>query len=135
MATTTFAWQTWNSGPFSIERGEGKARGTVIFRMRGPFTTRDVYTCLPPTALREILESESAPGEARPAKHILDLTACPYMDSSGIGMVATHFVHCRNRGVKMICVGPSPRVLEVLKITNMHTIIPMAATIEEAEAA
>lgn len=131
----TIGWQTWNSGPFSIERKQGNAPGTVVLRLSGPFTTRDVYTCLPPTALKNILEMESAPDGAPTEKHILDLSSCPYMDSSGVGMVAMHFVHCRRKGIKMVAVNPSARVREVLKITKMDSIIPMAATMEEAEAA
>ena len=61
MATATFAWQTWNSGPFSIERAHGSAPGTVILRFHGPFTVRDAYTNLPPLHA----EQDARPG-ARP---------------------------------------------------------------------
>jgi hypothetical protein len=40
--------QIWKSSPFSIERKEGKAPGTVIFRLRGPFTARERYGWIPP---------------------------------------------------------------------------------------
>ena len=33
----TFSWQTWNSGPFSIERKPGSKPGTVILCFHGPF--------------------------------------------------------------------------------------------------
>jgi anti-anti-sigma regulatory factor len=35
----------------------------------------------------------------------------------------------------MIAVGASPRVREVLRITKMDSVIPMVATMEEAESA
>ena len=133
-STSTFAWQTWNSGPFSIERGPGKAPGTVILRFHGPFTVRDVYTCLPTMELSKMLELEPAPGEEPPVKHILDLAECTFMDSSGLGMIATHYVRCQKKGVKMIAAGLCPRVRQVFSITKMDTVIPMAATVEEAEA-
>ena len=34
--------QIWKSSPFTIERKQGKAPGTVIFRLCGPFTARDM---------------------------------------------------------------------------------------------
>lgn len=129
----TFSWQTWNSASFNVERVQGKDPGTVILRFRGPFTVRDVYSSLPPMALNKILELETPPGEAPPKLNILDLTNCPYMDSSGLGIIATHYVRCQKQGMKMIATGMSPKVRELFKITNMDKVIPIAATLEEAE--
>jgi len=132
MATPTFAWQTWNSGPFSMERRPGRP-GTVIHCFRGPFTVRDAYTCLEPLTVNKMLDLEVAPGEPPAVKSILDLTACTSMDSSGLGAIATHMVRCQKRGVKLIAAGMSPRVREVFHITRMDTVIPMMATVDEAE--
>ncbi len=130
----TFAWQTWNSAPFSIERKQGKAPGTVILRFCGPFTVRDAYTALPPLKLNQVLALEQEPGEEPLARNILDMTACPYMDSSGLGIIATHYVRCQKRGISMIAAGLSPKVRDVLRITKMDSVIPTAASVEEAEA-
>ncbi len=131
----TFAWQTWNSSPFHIERKKGKSPGTVILRFSGPFTLRDAYSSLPTHTLRTMLELEPEPGEQTPAINILDLTACPYMDSSGLGMIATHYVRCQKRGIRLIAAGLSPKVRDVFKITKMDAVISFAATIEEADIA
>ena len=131
-AAETSAWQTWNSGPFSMERKPGKP-GSVIHCFRGPFTVRDAYSCLEPLALKKMLDLEAAPGAAPTAKSILDLSQCSSMDSSGLGVVATHLVRCQRIGVKLIAVGMSPRVTQVFHITKMDTVVPMAATVEEAE--
>jgi anti-anti-sigma factor len=133
MATAAFAWQTWNSDPFSIERKQGKAPGTVILRFHGPFTMRDVYSNLPTMTLNKMLELEPAPGEEPPVKNVLDLAECTYMDSSGLGIIVTHHVRCEKKGVKMIAAAMTPRVREVFHITKMDTVIPIAATVEEAE--
>ena len=101
----TFSWQTWNSGPFSIERKPGSKPGTVILCFHGPFTLRDAYSSLPTMSLKQVLELEPAPGEAPPVKNILDLTGCPYMDSSGLGIIVSHMVHCNKKGMKMIAAG------------------------------
>ncbi|MGD1105460.1 MAG: STAS domain-containing protein [Terracidiphilus sp.] len=129
----TFSWQTWNSGSFNIERKPGKSPGTVILRFCGPFTIRDAYSSLPPGELNRILGLEPAPGEAPPKLNILDLTTCPFMDSSGLGIIATHYVRCQKQGLRMIAVGLSPKVRDVFRITKMDKVIPIAATVEEAE--
>jgi anti-sigma B factor antagonist len=76
---------------------------------------------------------EPAPGETPLKLNILDLSTCPYMDSSGLGIVATHYVRCQKQGLRMIVAGLSPKVRDVFRITKMDKVIPIAATVEEAE--
>jgi anti-anti-sigma factor len=134
MATTsTGAWQTWNSGPFSIERKPGSDPRTIILVFRGPFTLRDAYSCLDPLSLNKILELSPAPGDEPPTKNILDLSGCPYMDSSGLGIIVTHMVRCQKKGIKLICAGISPRVKQVMHITRVDGVLNCCASVEEAE--
>lgn len=132
-ASSAFGWQTWNSGPFSIDRGPGKEPGTVILRFHGPFTVRDAYSSLPTMTLSKMLELEASPGEEPPKKNILDLTECTSMDSSGLGMVASHYAHCKRKGVKMMCAAMTPRVRQLFHLTKLDAVIPIAASMEEAE--
>jgi len=67
--------QIWKNSPFSIERTEGKAPGTVIFRLCGPFSARDMYGSLTPIDLQDMLNFQSAPEP--PVLNILDLTEVP----------------------------------------------------------
>jgi len=85
--------QTWKPTPFSIQRREGKAPGMVIFSLSGPFTARDMYGSLTPLALRDMFNFQSTPNEKPPVLNILDLTGVPYMDSCGLGVIVTHYVH------------------------------------------
>jgi anti-sigma B factor antagonist len=55
------------------------------------------------------------------------------MDSSGLGIIATHYIRCHKQGLRMIVAGLSPKVREVFRITKMDAVIPIAASIEEAE--
>jgi len=135
VTTAAPRWQTWNSSPFCIERTAGRAAGTVILRFSGPFTLRDAYTCLPTEKLSKMLDLEPTPDEAPMVRNILDLTACPYMDSSGLGVIVTHHVRCQKRGVRLIAAGMSPRVREIFKMTKVDTIIPIVETVEQAEEA
>ena len=55
------------------------------------------------------------------------------MDSAGLGRIVRHYVQCRGKGVRVIIAGACPRVLEVFKMTKVDSIIPLAATVEEAD--
>ena len=123
--------QLWKGSTFTIERKRGKAPGTVIFRLSGPFTARDMFGSLSPEAMHNLFESQS--GEA-PAIHIFDLTDVPYIDSWGLSMIISQYVRCHAKGLRMVAAGVSPRVLEWFRFTKLDTFIPMDATVEEAEA-
>jgi anti-anti-sigma factor len=125
--------QIWKGSPFTIERTEGKAPGTVIFRLCGPFTARDMYGSLTPAALSNMLDFQSTPSEQAPAVNIVDLTDVPYMDSTGLGMIVRHYVRCQGKGIRLIAAGMSPRVLDLFKLTKMDAVIPTAPTAEEAD--
>ena len=116
-----FETQIWTSARLTIERGESETLGTV-FRFSGPFTGRDMYNSLSPDAFRNIFES--APGNEPPA-HVFDLTEVPYMDSTGLGMLASHYVRCQSKGIRLSITGVSARVQELFKLTGMSTVLPI----------
>ena len=109
--------------PLAIQQTAGKAPGSIILRLTGPVTLRNLFD----------LQSKLRAGEP-PALTILDLTGVPYMDSAGMGAVINHYVRCQGKGKRLIAVGVSPRVLELLKMTRVDAVITMVATVEEAEA-
>ena len=55
------------------------------------------------------------------------------MDSVGLGMVVGHYVSCSRRGIRTVAAGLTPRVLELFRMTKVDGIIPMAATMAEAD--
>ena len=126
--------QIWKGSNFSIDRFEGKTPRTVIFRLTGPFTARDMYNTLTPAHMKDMFEHEVEPGETPPSLNIFDLSGVPYMDSMGLGVLVTQYVRCQGKGVRMVATGLTARVLEVFKLTKVSTIIPMAASVEDAEA-
>ncbi len=123
--------QIWKSTKFTIERSPGTTPRTVVFRLTGPFTARDMHGSLSPSALRNTFEAASE-GE-QPSTHIIDLTEVPYIDSAGLGMLVTHHVRCKNREVRLILAGVNPRVLQLLEMTKVDKLFPMTATVEEAD--
>jgi anti-anti-sigma factor len=123
--------QIWKNSPFSIERKEGKAPGTVIFRLCGPFTARDMYGSLTPIDLQNMLDFQSAPEP--PVLNILDLTEVPYIDSTGLGMIVRHYVRCQGKGVRVIAAGANARVLELFKLTKMEGVIPTSSKVDDVD--
>ena len=112
-----------NDGPLTIERREGKDAGTRIFCLTGPLTLRNLFE----------LQSELR-GMAIPTLTVLDLTAVPYMDSAGMGLVMNHYVRCQTRGARMVVSGANNRVMDLFKVTKVDTVLPLAPTLEAAEA-
>ena len=135
---STIQAQIWNGSPFTVERKEGRTPGTVIFRLCGPLTAFDMYGSVPPVGLREMLDfqrapTDEAPSVTIPAVTILDLTDVPYMDSTGLGAIVSLYVRCRGKGIRLIAAGAGPRVLELFQMTKVDAVIPMIATVEEAD--
>jgi anti-sigma B factor antagonist len=128
--------QVWKSLRFTIERNQGKTPGTVVFRLSGPFTARDMYASLSPDTLRSTFESEEESGSHAldaPPRHILDLTEVPYMDSAGLGLIVSHYVRCQKRGVRLVLAGVSPRVAQLFEMTKVDKFFPRVATVDEAD--
>lgn len=107
---------------FSVSRKEGKTPGVEIVHLSGPLILRNIF------AFQDDLR-----GSAPCAATILDFAAVPYIDSGGMGAVINHYVHCLKCGCKLIVAGVNGRVLELFRLTRVDTIIPMAASVEEAE--
>lgn len=130
MATTRT--EMWKNSTFTVERIEGHAPRTVIFQITGTFNARDMYGSMKQVALGNIFDQHLPSGAETPTRHIFDLTRVPQMDSSGLGLLVSHYMSCRNRGIQVVIVGASPNVAQLFKFTKVDTILPMAPTIDEA---
>jgi anti-sigma B factor antagonist len=112
-----------NDGPLTIDHKEGRTPGTRIFCLTGPLT------------LRNLFELQSQLRKAAPSPlTIIDLTAVPYMDSAGMGLVMNHYVRCQTKGARLIVAGANSRVLDLFKVTKVDSVLPLAKTVEDAEA-
>jgi len=56
-------------------------------------------------------------------KILLNLRDVKYIDSSGMGDVVRSFTSLRRQGGDLKLFGPTPPVLEVLRITNLHKVL------------
>jgi anti-anti-sigma factor len=122
-----------NRLPLTFEREVDEAPGTVVFRFSGPFTARTVFECQSAEAVSKMFDLQLMLNSGEPPTlNVFDLSDVPYMDSSGLGMVVRHYVRCQDNGVRFLASGVNPRVLELFKLTNVDTVIPLIATVEEA---
>jgi anti-sigma B factor antagonist len=106
----------------AVEVVAGKSEETRIVRLTGPLLLNNFF------ALKAELEKEHT------LVTIIDLSAVPYMDSAGMGAIINYYVSAQRRGNKLITAGANYRVVELFKLTRVDSLIPMAVTIEEAEA-
>lgn len=51
-----------------------------------------------------------------------------------MGLVMNQYVHCQTKGLKLIVAGANNRVMDLFKITKVDSVLPLAATVEHAEA-
>ena len=115
--------QVWKSRRFSITALVGDESGTVIFRLDGPFTARDMYSSISPNDFRQIFET--LPANKQPSAQIFDLSGVPYMDSTGLGVLVGLYVSSRNKGIRMSISGCTAHVLELVKLTKMDSVLPI----------
>jgi len=107
---------------FSFEVFPGKNASTRIVRLNGPLVLQGIFD----------LQAELA--RDHPPLTIFDLSGVPYMDSAGMGVITNCYVSATNRGNRVIVAGTTKRVLDLFNVTRVDTILPMTATVEEAEA-
>ena len=91
-----------------------------------------MYGVLKPLAVVNIFDFDPAPGKELPGLNIFDIAQVPTLDSSGLGLIISHFIRCRARGVRVVAVGVSPNVMQLFKFTRTDSLIPTAASVEEA---
>ena len=69
---------------------------------------------------------------SKPARLIIDLSAVPYMDSSGVATLVESMQIARRHGGKLILFGMQARVRSIFEIARLHTIFTICDTMEAA---
>jgi anti-sigma B factor antagonist len=108
--------------PFTFEILPGHDESTRVVRLNGPLIIQEIF------GLQAALVGDY------PQLTIFDLSTVPYMDSAGMGVITNYYIAAKRRGFKVIVAGTNGRVLELFKLTHVDTVIPMTASVEEAEA-
>ena len=104
----------------TVERYAGVTDEQRVLLIRGPLTI------------------ETTPQFERAVRHevaetmILDLSDVPYIDSVGLGSLVATYVSHQKTGRCLVLTGVTPRVMKVLKITNVHNFFMTFPTTWEA---
>lgn len=74
-------------------------------------------------------ELEAALGSVDSAPHlVIDLRACPFLDSAGMRVIATTIGHVPRVSI----VATDPGLLRMLEITSVDTMVSVHSSVEEA---
>jgi anti-sigma B factor antagonist len=79
--------------------------------------------------IESLVEEMAKSGRTRA---ILDMTLVDYIDSSGIGLLALASGRMREAGGMLAIVTSGGKVLQMLKLTQMHSILKVCGTVDEA---
>jgi len=70
------------------------------------------------------------------SKIIFDITGVSYINSAGIGMLAMTAGRLKDRGGKLVLIASANgRTTQLLRLTQMHLIVPLCESMSEALAA
>lgn len=70
---------------------------------------------------------------ARGRNTIIDLSEVDFIASLGLGMLLSAARALHNRGARAVVVNPHPLVFKVLEAAHMPSVIPVVATVADAE--
>jgi anti-sigma B factor antagonist len=111
-----------HDAPLAVSSTEGKRPGTRIFQIAGPLTLDNLF------GFQDALRTGEQPQIA-----VLDLSRVPYLDSAVMGAIVNYYVHGQRKGAQVIVAGVNGRAMELFVLSKLHTIIPIADSVEEAQ--
>ena len=97
---------------------------SVTIRQAGPISLLDVSGRLTSFEIGALRESVSRLVKQGRKNIVLNLSGLQYLDSSGIGELARIYVSVVKESGQMKVVGLSPKVEEILKITQLYQVFP-----------
>jgi anti-sigma B factor antagonist len=97
---------------------------TAVFRMTGRMTLG--------MRLKEVEAKISDAVGNGVQKLVLDLSGIEFLDSAGLGVLMILYGNMKGHGGQLRIVAPGAKVLEVLKLTQTDSILPIDPTLESA---
>lgn len=111
------------SEKLSIQEIKDVREGEQVLKLTGSLTITTLF------GFREAVQATTAP------LLILDLTDVQYADSAGLGVLVNAHVSCMHKGRHLALVGLAERVRTLLTLINVHKVLTLFPTLQEAEAA
>jgi anti-anti-sigma factor len=106
----------------TFELQDGASPNEHIYRLKGPMVLDNML------ALHETLQAETV-------ATILDMTEVSYVDSAGLGKLATSYITHQKHGRKLYLVGLNGRVKELLQVTRLDLLLEVFPSVKEARSA
>ncbi len=103
-----------------IERVDDSSGAEVIFRLHGPLLLGNFFS------FQSLVRSDQS------KLLMVDVADVPYIDSAGIGCLVGAHVSREHSGRKLIVLGATERLLNMLKATKVDQLFTFAGTVEEA---
>jgi anti-anti-sigma factor len=100
--------------------------GVAILHLHGRFVTGSDG---------DLVSAENSLEASGIAHAIVDLSAVPYIDSTGLAFVVELHKSLARRGGQLVLAGVNARVREVLEMTRISEIVPVYDRVEDAEGA
>ena len=108
--------------PLEIERVDDAGGTSVIFRLHGPLLLGNFFS------FQSMVRSDQS------NLLLIDVADVPYIDSAGIGCLVGAHVSREHAGRKLIIVGASERLINMLRATKVDQLFVFADTVDEARA-
>ena len=108
--------------PLEIERVDDAGGTSVIFRLHGPLLLGNFFS------FQSMVRSDQS------NLLLIDVADVPYIDSAGIGCLVGAHVSREHAGRKLVIVGASERLINMLKATKVDQLFVFADTVDEARA-
>lgn len=105
-----------------IERVDVAGGASAIFRLHGPLLLGNFFS------FQSLVRGDQS------NLLIVDVADVPYIDSAGIGCLVGAHVSREHSGRKLVLVGASERLINMLKATKVDQLFTFAATVDEAHA-
>jgi anti-sigma B factor antagonist len=107
----------------SLEIQESSREEVVILSLKGRLAVGESST------IREKVNEEIAAGHFNA---ILDLSQVDYVDSTGLGSMVICFTSLQKKGGALKLVNPNKRNVELLLLTQLHTVFEVYTDIQDA---
>lgn len=107
----------------TIQRTEKLADGLLVT------LSGDIDLSRSPSLRHELLELV----KQQPKRLVVDLSAVPYMDSSGVATLIEALQHQRKAGAKMVLCGLQPKVRSIFEIARLDAVFKIVTDCEAAK--
>jgi anti-sigma B factor antagonist len=109
----------------TVSSQTGRHPETMIVKLEGPLTLPNIF------AFQERMAFLKRHSLIKAL--VVDLTACPYMDSAGIGCIINGYVSAEKNGQKFYLAGANERIAALLETARVDKLIRSYPTVDDVE--